>query len=43
MSDPRPNLKRRNWLVLVILATLAALLYVTILVKSMRYGLPPTP
>jgi len=43
MPDLKPNTKRRNWLLLVMLATLAALMYVSILVKSAKYGLPPPP
>ena len=33
-----PNPKRRNWLVLVVLAALAALLYVAVMVKIAGYG-----
>jgi hypothetical protein len=38
MPDLRPNPRRRNWLVLVVLAALAALLYVAVVVKIAGYG-----
>jgi hypothetical protein len=38
MPDLSPNRKRRNWLVLVVLAALAALLYVAVVVKIACYG-----
>ncbi len=38
MPDLKPNLKRRNWLLLVLLAALAAFLYVSVVVKIMNQG-----
>jgi len=38
MPDLKPNLKRRNWLLLVLLAALAAFLYVSVAVKIMNQG-----
>jgi len=38
MPDLKPNLKRRNWLLLVLLAALAAFLYVSVVVKIMDQG-----
>jgi hypothetical protein len=37
MPDLDPNRKRRNWLVLVVLAALAALLYVAVVLKFAGY------
>jgi hypothetical protein len=37
MPDIDPNRKRRNWLVLVLLGSLAALLYVAVVLKFAGY------
>jgi hypothetical protein len=39
MPDPNRNMKRRNWLVLVVLAALAAFLYVIVVVKIANHAL----
>ncbi len=38
MPDLKPNLKRRNWLLLVLLAALALFLYVSVVIKIMNQG-----
>jgi hypothetical protein len=38
MPDLNPNLKRRNWLVLVVLAALAAFMYAIVVIKIAGYG-----
>jgi hypothetical protein len=38
MPDLDPNRKLRNWLVLVLLAALAAFLYVSVMVKFASHG-----
>ncbi len=38
MPDLKPNLKRRNWLLLVLLVALAAFLYVSVVIKIMNQG-----
>jgi hypothetical protein len=38
MPSPDPNLKRRNWIVLVVLVAVAALLYVSFMVKMASHG-----
>jgi hypothetical protein len=35
MPNPDPNVKRRNWIVLVVLAAVAAALYVSFMLKLM--------
>jgi uncharacterized protein involved in exopolysaccharide biosynthesis len=35
MPSPDPNVKRRNWIVLVVLVAVAAAMYVTFMLKMM--------
>jgi hypothetical protein len=35
MPNPDPNVKRRNWIVLVVLVAVAAALYVSFMLKLM--------
>jgi hypothetical protein len=38
MPDLDPNLKRRNWLVLIVLAAVAALIYASFIFSMARRG-----
>ena len=38
MPSPDPNLKRRNWIVLVVLVAVVALVYVSFIVKMASHG-----
>jgi hypothetical protein len=37
MANPDPNVKRRNWIVLVVLAAVAAAVYVSFVMKMMPH------
>ena len=37
MANPDPNVKRRNWIVLVVLAAVAAAVYVSFMMKMMPH------
>jgi hypothetical protein len=37
MANPDPNVKRRNWIVLVVLAAVAAAVYVSFVIKMMPH------
>jgi len=39
MPGPNPNTKLRNWLVLIVLAALAAFMYFAVVVKIANHGL----
>ncbi len=38
MPDSDPNLKRRNWIVLIVLAAVAALIYASFILGMARRG-----
>jgi hypothetical protein len=38
MPSPDPNVKRRNWIVLVVLVAVAAALYVSFMAKMMSHS-----
>jgi len=38
MPNPDPNLKRRNWIVLIVLAAAALAMYVSFMVKMGSHG-----
>jgi hypothetical protein len=37
MANPDPNVKRRNWIVLVVLAAVAAAVYISFVMKMMPH------
>jgi hypothetical protein len=38
MADLDPNVRRRNWIVLVVLAAVAAAVYLSFVLRMMRHG-----
>jgi hypothetical protein len=38
MPNPDPNVKRRNWIVLIVLAAVALAIYVSFMVKMGSHG-----
>jgi hypothetical protein len=38
MPNPDPSVKRRNWIVLIVLAAVALAIYVSFMVKMMNHG-----
>jgi flagellar basal body-associated protein FliL len=38
MPNPDPSVKRRNWIVLIVLAAVALAIYISFMVKMMSHG-----
>jgi hypothetical protein len=38
MPNPDPNVKRRNWIVLIVLVAVALAVYVSFITKMMSHG-----
>jgi hypothetical protein len=38
MANPDPNVRRRNWIVLIVLVAVALAIYVSFMVKMMSNG-----